>query len=175
VPVLQPSARTEPLLRAVALGLKASDKAIKRDISATTRTTLNPIWREAIATHAAGSRMDYKVFGTGARVAAGNPSKAVAASSRRGLRKGKNPLIPNELGRMMEFPPGADLKATTYQRKSAKGGTHSVTRHTMRGLPARRKGGRVVYPAWADTAPRMVSLWVQIVVRNLHEALEEKG
>jgi hypothetical protein len=175
VPVLQPSAKTDALLRAVALGLKATDKGIRKDISTTTRTTLNPIWREAIATHAAGSRMDYKVFGTGARVAAGNPSKAVSTSSRRALRKGTNPFIPNEMGRMLEFPPSIDVKPTTYTRRSKNGGTHKVTRHTMRGLPARRKGGRVVYPAWADTAPRMVSLWVQIVVRNIHESLEKKG
>jgi hypothetical protein len=155
-----------PLLRAVALGLKATDKQTKADIAKATRTTLNPIWTEAISRRAGRSRMDTAVFGKGARIAAGNPSRAVAASSRRSLSGG---FIPDRDGKAMEF--GADReKKTTYDRKG-----HSVTRRTRRGLPAPNRRGRVVYPAWADTAPRMVSLWVQIAVRNFHEALEKKG
>ena len=47
-----------------------------------------------------------------------------------------------------------------------------VTRRTMRGMPAPRRQGRVVYPAWADTGPRLVSLWVQTIVRTIHNAVE---
>lgn len=166
MPVLQPSARTVPLFRAVALALKATDKGIRKDISASTRTTLNPIWREEIASRAGRSRMDAAVFGKGARIAAGNPARAVAASSRRALSDG---FIPDRDGKALEF--GANREQySTYDRKG-----HSVTRRTRRGLPAPNRRGRVVYPAWAATAPRMVSLWVQIVVRNIHESLEEKG
>jgi hypothetical protein len=172
VPIIQPSAKTVPLLRAVVLALKAVDKANRADISKATRDTLNPIWREAIATHANGSRMDNLVFGKGARVAAGNPARAIAASSRRALRKGAGGFIPDEMGRALEF--GADRgKTSTYTRRG-KGKSHSVTRRTTTGLPARNRKGRVVYPAFAEVAPRMVSLWTQIVVRNLHEAFEKR-
>jgi len=47
-----------------------------------------------------------------------------------------------------------------------------VERRTMRGLPTRTPKGRVVYQAFADLAPRMVSLWVQIVVKKYAEAAE---
>jgi hypothetical protein len=172
VPVIQPSARTVPLLRAVVLALKAAPKEMRADINKGTRDTLNPIWREAIATHANGSRMDNLVFGKGARVAAGNPSRAIAASSRRALRPGTNPFIPDVMGRALEF--GADRgKTSTYTRKG-KGKAHSVTRRTTTGLPARNRRGRVVYPAFAEVAPRMVSLWTQTVVRVLHESFEKR-
>lgn len=167
--VIQPSARTVPLLRAAALALKAIDKPIRSEISKATRETLNPIWRQAIAAKAAGNRMDQAVFGAGARIAAGNPSRAIAASSRRALRSGEGGFVPDTDGRVLEF--GADRSArSTYDRKG-----HEVTRRTRTGLPARNRRGRVVYPAFAETAPRMVSLWVQIIVRNIHESLEKKG
>lgn len=167
--VIQPSARTVPLLRGVVLALKAVDKPVRSEISKETRTTMNPVWRDAVARHAS-TRMDAAVFGKGARIAAGNPARAVAASSRRALSGG---FTPDRDGRALEF--GADQgKETTYTRKGKGGKSHSVTRHTRRGLPARNRKGRVVYPAFAEVGPRMVSMWVQIVVRNIHEALEER-
>lgn len=172
MPILQPSAKTVPLLRGVALALKAMDKQTRSDINKATRDVLNPVWREAIATHAGGSRLDNMVFGKGARVAAGNPARAIAASSRRPLRKGTGGLIPDVHGRAIEF--GADRsKKATYTRRG-KGKAHTVTRRTNTGLPARNRKGRVVYPAFAAVAPRMVSLWTQIVVRNIHEAFEKR-
>lgn len=166
--VIQPSARTVPLLRGVVLALKAVDKPVRSEISKETRGTMNPVWRDAVARRA-GTRMDAAVFGKGARIAAGNPARAVAASSRRALSGG---FTPDRDGRALEF--GVDRgKESTYTRKS-KGGTHTVTRHTRRGLPARQRKGRVVYPAFAEVGPRMVSMWVQIVVRNIYEATEKR-
>lgn len=167
--VIQPSARTVPLLRGVVLALKAVDKPIRSEISKESRSTMNPVWRAAVEKRA-GTRMDAAVFGKGARIAAGNPARAVAASSRRSLTGG---FTPDRDGRALEF--GVDrAKESTYTRKGKGGTSHTVTRHTRRGLPARNRKGRVVYPAFAEVAPRMVSMWVQIVVRNIHEALEER-
>jgi len=45
----------------------------------------------------------------------------------------------------------------------------------MRGLPSRTPKGRVVYQAFADVAPRIVSLWVQLVVKKYNDAAERKG
>lgn len=171
---LGPSARTVPLLRATVLAFKGLDKKVRKQINDETRGTLNPEWREAIATRAAGSKMDYAVFGKGARIAAGNPARLISTASRRPLRKGTNGFVPNSHGRLLEFPTGTPGKVSTYRRRSGNGGTHEVKRRTMTGLPARRRGGRVVYPAVADVMPRFVSMWVQIVVRNIHESLEGK-
>lgn len=173
--VVGPSARAVPLLRATVLALKQLDKPVKKQIADQTRTTMNPAWREAIATKAAGSRQDFAVFGKGARVAAGNPARLVSTASRRPLRKGTNGFVPNTHGRFLEFPSGVPGKYVQYSRASKNGGRHTVRRRTMAGLPPRKSGGRVVYPAVAEVMPRFVSLWVQIVVRNIHESLEGKS
>ena len=168
-----PSARTVPLLRATVLALKAMDKKVRKQINDETRGTLNPEWQKAIAARA-GSRMDERVFGKGARIAAGNPARLMSTTSRRPLRKGSNGFVPNEMGRLLEFPTATPGKRSTYTRTSPAGRRHEVTRRTMTGLPLRRNGGRVVYPAVADVMPRFVSMWVQIVVRNIHESLDGK-
>jgi hypothetical protein len=155
------------------LALKAMDKTVRAQISKETRTTLNPEWQRAIAARA-GSRMDNAVFGKGARIAAGNPARLMSTTSRRPLRKGSNGFVPHTMGRLLEFPTASPGKRSTYTRTSASGNRHEVTRRTMTGLPQRQRGGRVVYPAVADVMPRFVSMWVQIVVRNIHEALDGK-
>jgi len=166
--MIQASAKTVPLLKGVVLALKVIEKPVRAEISKETRGTLNPVWRDAVASHAR-TRMDAAVFGKGARIAAGNPARAVAASSRRALSGG---FTPDRDGRALEF--GVDRnKESTYSRRS-RNGTHQVTRHTRRGLPARNRRGRVVYPAFAEFGPRLTSMWVQIVVRNIHKALEER-
>ena len=166
--MIQASAASSSLLKGVALAMKVIEKPIRSEISKETRGTLNPVWRDAVASRAR-TRMDAAVFGKGARIAAGNPARAVAASSRRPLSDG---FIPDRDGKALEF--GADRNATsTYTRKS-KHGSHQVTRHTRRGLPPLNRRGRVVYPAFAEFGPRLTSMWVQIVVRNIHKALEER-
>lgn len=166
--MIQPSAKSSSLLKGVALALKVIEKPVRAEISKETRGTLNPVWRDAVASRAR-TRMDAAVFGKGARIAAGNPARAVAASSRRALSGG---FTPDRDGRALEF--GVDRnKESTYSRRS-RNGTHQVTRHTRRGLPARNRRGRVVYPAFAEFGPRLTSMWVQIVVRNIHKALEER-
>jgi hypothetical protein len=163
---VQPSAKDVRELKAITLGLKLVDKDIRRDMSKSIRDTLNPIWRQAIES-LLGTKMDRLIFGPGARIAPGNPAKAMAGTSRRGLGDG---LTPVEGARAWEF--GAPTRIpheTTYDREG-----HQVTRHTKRQVPQAKKTGRVVYPAFAKFGPRMVSLWVQIIVRVIHEKLEGK-
>lgn len=162
----QPSAKTVKELRAVALALKLLDKDIKRDISRSIREEISGAWKDEIAARLV-TKMDHKIY-AGARVAPGNPARAMAGTSRRALSKGG--LTPVEGVRAYEF--GAPTRAThetTYEREG-----HSVTRHTKRQIPKAVKEGRIAYAAWAKVGPRMVSLWVQIIVRNIHEKLEGK-
>lgn len=172
---VQPSATTDPLLRGAVLALKAVGKPVKAQISKESREKMNPEWREAVATHANGSRFDNVALGKGARVAAGNPARLVAASSKRALRKGTNGFVPNVMGRALEFPGNVQhAKRSEYVRRYKGGKAHDVTRRTLTGYPKPKPGGRVVYPAVAEVMPRFVSLWVQIIVRNIHEALDGK-
>lgn len=162
-------------LQAAALALKAADRTIKNDIAKATRAEMNPVWRALVTERLAGTgEMTGRVLGAGVRIAAGNPPVAKAAQSTRGIGQGKR-LQPSTDYPAWEFGAGNRNAYSRYQRRNRKrGGTHTVQRRTMRHLPPRAPKGRVVYPAFAEIAPRMVSLWVQIIVRAYANALEGK-
>jgi hypothetical protein len=157
-------------LRAAVLAVKAANRTLRSDINRETVRVGNTIWRPAIAANLR-TPADAAVLNKGVRVKGGNPPMAIAANSRRKIGKA-GPTVA-EAWPWFEF--GANRnKITTYKRRSPKGNVHNVTRHTARQLPARAKSGRVVYPAFADVAPRMASLWVQMIVAKYNEAFEGK-
>lgn len=170
---VQPSVEALDQYKAVVLAMKVIEKPIRQAINVDARTTLSPVWKKLVTEHA-GTLFDQKVLNVGTRIAAGNPPAAIAGASKRKLSGG---LVPTEYNRMAEF--GVDPKdrnaPSTYTRKTPKGKTAKVTRRTRVGLPTARSQGRVVYPAFADFAPRAIAYWVQSVVRITHEALESKG
>ena len=169
---VQPSAKSLAEFRGAVLAMKAVAREVKNDINRTTRQELNLIWREAITARAT-SKMDALVLAKGARAVPGNPAKVVAASSRRALPGGS--LVPDQGARAWEFGTTQPEHVTDYRRKTKSGAAADVSRHTKRQLPAATNRGRVVYPAWADTAPRMISLWVQTIVYKASQALENKS
>lgn len=162
------SVKGDDRLRAVALMMRQIAQPVKREIDKRTRTTLNPVWRQLVDEKLERPR-DRAVLGKGVRVKAGNPPALVAASSRRPLGGG---LIPAYQWSGIEFGANRD-EVETYSRRSSKGGSHKVTRHTARQMPPRYRKGRIIYPAFAAFAPRAVSLWVQTVVRTIMDAYEE--
>lgn len=155
---------------AVVYGLKLVPRDVRNQVNRSTRAELKPIWQQELAgkLSARGETFTTKMIGTGL-VAGGNPPIMSAATSRRALSGG---VIPDVQGYLAEFG-GRSSAFTDYQRRSKNGGTHHVRRRTATGLPQTIARGRVVYPAAAETAPRMASLWVQIFVRTVYEALEE--
>lgn len=155
-------------LQAVTLAFKTLDRSLQRDIRRATTQTMNPEWRAAVSERAS-TTMDQLVIARGARISGGNPPKAIAASSSRSLSGG---LVPRDSWAGFEF--GANPRRKTYRRKSRNGGSHNVTRNTTAQLPRRNAKGRVAFPAVADIGPRLASLFVQIVVRRVHEAAEGK-
>lgn len=169
--IVSPSAKSIPALKAAALAMKLVDKDIRRDIAQATRSTIGPMWGQALAAQVQ-TNMDALILFEGAKVTPGNPAKVVAGGSRKALGDG---LVPVEHSRAWEFgAPSRIPHEGTYTRDNeSTGGSHQVTRHTMRQVPKATRTGRVVYPAWASIAPRIVSLWVQIIVRKIHEALEK--
>lgn len=161
-------------LHAAVLALKAADRDLRRDIAKATRDTMNPVWRSLVQGNAAGAdAMTSRMLGTGVRIAAGNPPVAKAAQSTRKVGRGGT-LTPSEDYGPWEFGAPNRNAFSTYTRRSPKGRTHQVKRRTMRQLPRRHQEGRVVYPAFAEIAPRMVSLWVQLIVKKYHDAAEGK-
>lgn len=146
------------------------NRDLSKDIRRATVQTMNPVWREEVNSRAR-SETDRLIIAKGARIAGGNPPKAVAASSRRKLSGG---LVPVESWAGFEFGSERD-RIRSYRRRNRSGsGTHRVTRHTMRQLPARTPKGRVGYAAFAEVGPRMVSLWISLIVKKTHDAFEGK-
>lgn len=154
-------------LRATVLVLKNVERPVAREINTRTRTTMNPVWKGLVETHAS-RHIDARVLAKGARVKGGNPPVLVAASSRRPLGGG---LVPATQWHAYEFGAAQDSERT-YTRRSSRGRVHKVTRHTTRQLPRRIRKGRVVYPAVEEIVPRLVSLWVQTVVRTVMDGVD---
>lgn len=154
-------------LRAAVLALKVARRDVRNDIARATRQTFNPVWRDEVAKRAR-TPLERRVIAAGARIAAGNPPAAVAATSKRKLPGG---LVPVESWQAVEFG-AARSTVTTYTRRSVNGKSHKVTRHTTRQLPARNRRGRIAYPALEAVAPRLAALWVSIIVRKFNEAVE---
>jgi hypothetical protein len=157
-------------LDAVVYGLKLVPRDVRNRVNRDTRSTLKPIWQQEIQKHLAGTdTFTGRMIGKGL-VSGGNPPVMRAATSRRPMRPGG--LVPDVEGYLAEFG-GRDTLYSTYRRRSPNGGRHEVHRRTRLGLPRTERRGRVVYPAAAETAPRMASLWVQTFVRAVYEAVEE--
>lgn len=169
--VIQPSAHALPELRAVALAVKAAPREVRSQINKATRLDGNVIWREEVA-RAAVTKLDRRVLVKGARIKAGNPPIAYAATSRRPLSGG---LIPEKDYAGIEFGSRRRTATTTYQRKYKGGKAHKVTRRTRAQLPGKpaRGTGRVIYKAWYKSGPRIVSLWTQTVFRIIYESFGE--
>lgn len=157
-------------LKAITLALKVLPNDVKKDINKQTREALNPMWKTGVSANAGMSGIDHAVFGKGSRVKAGNPTKLIAGSSRKALSGG---LIPNKEAAAFEFGSPQRHRYTTYKRRSPKGNVHSVTRRTMRQLPPPSRKGRIVYHTWGEIDQRVVSLYVQTVMRRVYEAFEQ--
>jgi hypothetical protein len=161
------SVRDHRALEAAVLALKVMDRSLRNDINRSTKSMLDPIWKGAVQANA-HSTLDKLVVARGARVKGGNPPEAIAATSRKALSGG---LMPQDKWPIIEFG-GTYNKVETYTSTSPKGRTFPVTRHTARQVPATRKSGRIAYKALAEVTPRVVSLWVQMIVAKTYEAIE---
>lgn len=168
---IRPSALTNDTLRAVSLALKLMPRGLRSKLNKESRSMGNAIWRPIVDSHAR-SLLDRRVLAKGARVKPGNPMTLTAATSKRKLSGG---LIPDESGRAFEFGTWDRDRVTGYDRKSKRGGSHTVKRHTTRQMPKGARTGRVIYQAAAEIAPRITAHWVQTIVRNIYNAHEGKS
>ncbi len=165
------SVRDHDELKAVVLGMRALDRDARNQVNRQTRANLSPIWTSEVERRLT-SPMDRLVLGSGTRVKPGNPPSVLAAQATRGIGKGRR-LVPAERWPAWEF--GATDDTTTYERRSKRGGTHKVTRHTARQVPRRTPKGRVLMPALRAATPRLNSLWVQTYVRTVIDVFEGRN
>lgn len=163
------SVRGDDRLKAAVLAMKLANRDLKKKINTATKTTMGPVWTSEV-TRRADTEMERRVIAKGARIKPGNPPVAVAATSTRKLSGG---FVPADLWPTVEFGTTRRDQYKKYQGRSRKGKPYPVTRRTSRQLPPRSRA-RVAYAALREVAPRVVSLWVQIIVKTYAEALDGK-
>lgn len=166
------SVKESPELLATVLAIRSLDRTLQKTIRQHTKAVVAPAWQAALEERAT-TRLQRRALSSTSVVAVSNQNVTVKAGSKgRKLSGGFDPKVHKHAA---EF--GADkTKPTTYKRRNrgSGGGSHSVTRVVTTGLPDRRKGGYVFWPAAAEMTPRLASLWIQTVVRTIAEALEGK-
>ena len=171
----------------LAAGLIAlANRDHRRRIMQAQREWLGETWKTELDINArlAGPRARRLIL-AGARVKAGNPPVLIAGNSKRPMSRRANGsgLTPIEGWRLAEWGT-ASTKQTTYERRSESGGryvrprgrggpTHEVTRNTLAGWPT-SKTGHVIGPTVRDVAPRILSYFIQTVVRTYLDALDRK-
>ena len=138
-------------LQATLFAIKAAPADIRKQLRGQTRKIIGHEWEQALRAEPATVQQSRLLVNT-ARVRVSDQSVQMrsASSSRKVLSGG---AVPVRQGKAFEFG-------------SSKG--HG------RQLPRPRRGGYIVYPAFAKIAPRALSLWVQTTVRSIAEALEGK-
>lgn len=158
-------------LQGVIVAMNGMEKELSKQIRRATKTVIQPVWKQAVAENA-NTRLESRVLAQTARVAVSNQNVTLSSASiGRTFAGGSKP---HQLMHSAEF--GADRTHTaTYRATSRKGKSYTVNkRHTRAQFrPAKRKG-YVVYPALADTIPRIASLWVQTTVRTFYELIEKR-
>lgn len=155
-------------LQAILAVMRSLDRDVKKQIRSSTRTMARPAWQQELAERIS-TKLDHRVLVQTARVKVSDRNVMITSASVG--RRLKGGLLPSRHYAAIEFG-ASGMRKTTYQRRSRKGGQHSVTRNTLAQLPARQRRGRVVYPAAASFIPRIASLWVQTTVRTIHDAFE---
>jgi prophage tail gpP-like protein len=167
-----PSVFASRELQAVVASVKALPPVVRRIVRSDTRAVMQPEWRAAVARNARTDQ-ERAVLAGGASMAGvvikgTNPPVLVAASSRRRLRGG---LVPAEDAAAFAAGTRRANERRTWRRRSPEGTTHTVQGWPNRQLQDFRRGGYVIYPAFRELAPRVVSYWTQSLMRAVADAL----
>lgn len=143
------SVRDSAHLRATVLAVKAAPREIRTDIRRETRSIAAPQWKAALARKATTIGQTRTIVNT-ARITVSDQSVRVRAGGqkRKALSHGGTPY---RLNKAFEFGSNNHFQFPYHNRR-----------------------GYVFYPALAQMAPHIISLWVQTAVRVIHRSLEGK-
>jgi hypothetical protein len=149
-------------LQAVLLTLRDLDKTVRSNINKETRSRVNTVWQQAVASRAHTS-LERAVIGNGVRVAVGQRNVTLrAAGSNRALRPQKNGLVPSIDWPAVEL--GMHRGKVRYRSRSPKGTPYVLTRTIGTAFKGRRSRGYVAFPAGAETGVEIVTMWVHTIV-----------
>jgi hypothetical protein len=170
------SAKSSVEVRAAAAAFRLAPKEIKGIVTTDTKGAFKADWQHDV--RAAAARGEHgtersRLLRTGGSVniIGTQPIKLAAYKSGK-LRGG---LKSKDQGAAFEF--GTDTPEVYRERKthSPKGTPYTVRRRTKRQLPARRSEGYSVYPTAAGFIPRIVSYWVQSIMKAYYVEFERRG
>ncbi|WP_223693791.1 hypothetical protein [Leifsonia poae] len=133
-----------------------------------TRGTMSQAFGEELAA-SGGTTLQHQIIATGAESYGSGFGITMRAATTATLSGG---LVASDgPGRAFEF--GKSVERTrTYLTHSRKGTPYSITRVTTRQLPTRSRSGWVAYPAAGRTFDRLVQMYLQILVKKAHDAIE---
>ncbi|NNC10341.1 hypothetical protein HII28_00380 [Planctomonas sp. JC2975] len=170
--LLSVSTKTSEALDATVKGLQLLDKNVQTQIRQETKLLGQEEWTGLVARHLAGDSLQSTVLGETSKLQFSNQN--VMLQSGASTRRMTGGATPAELARQEEF--GANRnRLTAYRRRTRKGKTQQIIRHTTHPLMPIRRNGWTVYPAAAEFIPRIASLWVQTFMRTVYEAFEGKS
>lgn len=162
------SVHVSPQLQAMLTRIRELPADVRKQVRVQTKADALPIWREEVGSNV-HSRLEGLVFGRTARVAVTDRGVRLQAA-----RVGKalcGGLDVKTQWHAVEFGGDPDVRRKVETRSRA-GRAYTATRHTQRQLRPRNRTGYVVFPAVADSVPRLMSLWLQTIVRAGHDALD---
>lgn len=155
--------------QAAALQRAGTDMSVK--IIDATSGTMSTVWGEELAARGGVSLVQRDMIASGAdSYATGYGVTMRAAVSGTPLSGG---AIPARDGRAFEFGKSV-ARVKTFTQRSRKGNRYSVTRSTTNQLPSRSRSGWLAYPAASKAFPRFLEMWLQIIVKVSHDAVEAK-
>lgn len=169
--LLKISANTSREIRAVVQGMKLFPTEYRRALRKYTQSELAPEWSKILGRQSATPAQSRVLVST-ARVSVSDQNVTLKSATV-GRALGGPGSKPADLAAAEEFG-GNRNEVATYRTRSPKGKSYTVTRHTQRQLPSRRRNGHIVFPSATEFIPRAAKLWVQTFVRTFYESIERK-
>lgn len=150
--------------------LRAAPAGLREAVARTTSQYMLPAWQEELNQRTPANRTQAKVLMTDPKAASFPLGFAIAAGGSTVPLSGG--LVPAENARAFEF--GTSIPShTPYTQRSRKGTWYQVRgKRTNAQMPSRSRTGWIVYPAATKIADRLISLWMQTVVREYHDAID---
>lgn len=161
---------SSPELQAAILGMKSLEREVRKQTRQGIKAMAQPAWQESVNGNTV-TRLEARVLGATARAAVSDQNVQLqSARIGRSLSGGAKPA---DIVAGAEF--GAGARARRIDATSKRGKPYRYTRITTAQFRRRNRSGYVVYPAAAQTIPRIASMVVQTVVRSFHEAIEGRS
>lgn len=159
--------RRSPELQAAIFALRRTEASVRRDINKDVRANIGPRWTSALRARAK-SRPDEIVL-RGAKVRTRQDGFALTtATSTRPLRGGL------EGGKWQPFEFGGHPHKKTYEQKSIRGKSYTVTKTINKQFRPFAKAGRIGFDAASEIGTWAVARWVVSIVYGLADAARGK-